>query len=96
MNLFLLCEPLWGRRWVDVTERRTRTACSKHIKELVDIRYPPWCKENVSLLRAPSASTAEEQQPRDHVANVFGAVWGLRGVPRLERASHAIYLTAPV
>ena len=30
------------------------------------------------------------------VANVFGAVWGLRGAPRLEHAIHAVYLTAPV
>ena len=24
VNLFLFCEPLQGRRWVDVTERRTK------------------------------------------------------------------------
>jgi cation-transporting P-type ATPase I len=30
------------------------------------------------------------------VANVFGAVWGIRGAPRLEHASHAVYNTAPV
>ena len=24
VNLFLICEPLQGRRWVDVTEQRTR------------------------------------------------------------------------
>ncbi len=40
MNLFLFCEPLQGRRWVDVTERRTRTDWAHQIKELVDERYP--------------------------------------------------------
>jgi hypothetical protein len=36
VNLFLFCEPLGGRRWVDVTERRTRTDWAHQIKELVD------------------------------------------------------------
>jgi DDE superfamily endonuclease len=41
VNLFLFCEPLRGRRWVDVTERRTKkTDWAHQIKELVDIRYP--------------------------------------------------------
>jgi hypothetical protein len=40
VNLFMFCEPLQGRRWVDVTERRTRTDWAHQIKELVDVRYP--------------------------------------------------------
>jgi transposase len=40
VNLFLFCEPLQGRRWVDVTERRTKTDWAHQIKELVDERYP--------------------------------------------------------
>ncbi len=40
VNLFLFCEPLGGRRWVDVTERRTKTDWAHRIKELVDVRYP--------------------------------------------------------
>ena len=40
VNLFVLCEPLQGRRWVDVTERRTRKDWAHQIKELVDERYP--------------------------------------------------------
>jgi transposase len=40
VNLFLLCEPLQGRRWVDVTERRTTKDWAHQIKELVDERYP--------------------------------------------------------
>ncbi len=39
-NLFLFCEPLAGRRWVEVTERRTRTDWAEQIKALVDCRYP--------------------------------------------------------
>ena len=33
-------EPLRGRRWVDVTEQRTKTDWAHRIKELVDERYP--------------------------------------------------------
>jgi transposase len=40
VNLFLFCEPLGGRRWVEVTERRTRADWAHQIKELVDVRYP--------------------------------------------------------
>jgi transposase len=40
VNLFLFCEPLRGRRWVDVTDRRTRRDWAHQIKELVDERYP--------------------------------------------------------
>jgi transposase len=40
VNVFLFCEPLRGRRWVDVTERRTRADWAHQIKELVDERYP--------------------------------------------------------
>jgi transposase len=39
VNLFLFCEPLQGRRWVDVTEQRTRADWAHQIKELVDERY---------------------------------------------------------
>jgi hypothetical protein len=39
VNLFLFCEPLQGKRWVDVTEQRTRTDWAHQIKELVDVRY---------------------------------------------------------
>jgi transposase len=40
VNLFLFCGPLQGRRWVDVTQRRTRTDWAHQIKELVDLCYP--------------------------------------------------------
>jgi hypothetical protein len=39
-NLFLFCEPLAGRRWVDVTERRTKVDWAHQIQHLVDVRYP--------------------------------------------------------
>ena len=39
-NLFLGCEPLTGRRWVSVTERRTTVDWAHQIKELCDGRYP--------------------------------------------------------
>jgi hypothetical protein len=40
MNLFLCCEPLAGRRWVDVTAQRTRRDWAQQIQQLVDVRYP--------------------------------------------------------
>lgn len=39
-NLFMLFEPLAGRRHVKVTERRTRTDFAAVIRELVDVHYP--------------------------------------------------------
>jgi transposase len=40
VNLFMFLEPLQGRRWVDVTEHRTKMDWAHQIKELVDVRYP--------------------------------------------------------
>ena len=40
VNVFMFCEPLQGRRWVAVTERRTKVDWAHQIKELVDERYP--------------------------------------------------------
>jgi hypothetical protein len=39
-TLFMVCEPLSGRRWVTVTERRTKRDWAQQIKALVDERYP--------------------------------------------------------
>jgi hypothetical protein len=40
VNLFLFCEPLVGRRWVDVTDHRTKEDWAYQIQDLVDRRYP--------------------------------------------------------
>ncbi len=39
-NLFMVCEPLRGRRHVMVSDRRTRLDWAYCIKELVDVHYP--------------------------------------------------------
>ena len=39
-NLFMTFEPLGGRRWVDVTERRTAVDFAEVVRRLVDERYP--------------------------------------------------------
>jgi transposase len=39
-NVFMFMEPLAGRRWVDITEHRTKIDWAHQIKELVDERYP--------------------------------------------------------
>lgn len=40
LNLFMLCAPLAGQRWVTVTDRRTKADFARQIKALVDVRYP--------------------------------------------------------
>jgi hypothetical protein len=40
VNTFLFCEPLQGRRWLEVTDRRTKRDWALQIKDLVDVRYP--------------------------------------------------------
>jgi DDE superfamily endonuclease len=40
INCFLFCEPLMGRRWVDVTDHRTKRDWAHQIKDLVECRYP--------------------------------------------------------
>ena len=39
-NVFMFLEPLAGRRWVDITEQRTKRDWAHQLKELVDLRYP--------------------------------------------------------
>jgi len=39
-NLFMFYEPFGGKRYVSVTERRTKVDWAVQIKELLDIRYP--------------------------------------------------------
>ncbi len=36
----LLCEPLVGKRWVDVTKHSTKVDWAEQIKQLVDVLYP--------------------------------------------------------
>lgn len=40
VNLFLCCEPLQARRWVEATEHRTKVDWAHQIRDLVDRRYP--------------------------------------------------------
>lgn len=40
VNVFLVCEPLAGRRWATVTDRRTAIDWAHQIRELVDVCYP--------------------------------------------------------
>jgi hypothetical protein len=39
-NIFILFEPLAGRRYLEVTERRTKIDWAHLMRELVDVRYP--------------------------------------------------------
>ena len=38
--MFLACEPLKGKRYVKVTERRTKRDWAQFIREIVDVYYP--------------------------------------------------------
>lgn len=39
-NLFMFFEPLGGKRYVSVTDRRTKKDWAVQIKQLLDVRYP--------------------------------------------------------
>ena len=39
-NLFLACEPLAGKRYVQVTEHRTSQDWAHFLREVVDVHYP--------------------------------------------------------
>lgn len=39
-NIFMVNEPLAGKRWVRVTQRRTKNHWAELIKEIADIHYP--------------------------------------------------------
>lgn len=39
-SLFLACEPLTGKRFVEVRERRTKKDFAFFVRELVDVHYP--------------------------------------------------------
>lgn len=39
-NIFIVCEPLTGRRYTKVTEHRTKRDWAEFIREVVDVHYP--------------------------------------------------------
>lgn len=39
-NIFLACEPLAGKRYTQVTARRTKMDWARFIRELIDVHYP--------------------------------------------------------
>ena len=39
-NIFMFYEPFGGKRYVSITERRTKRDWASHIKELLDVHYP--------------------------------------------------------
>jgi hypothetical protein len=39
-NIFIMAEPLAGKRWVRVTERRTKADFAEQLRIMVDERYP--------------------------------------------------------
>jgi DDE superfamily endonuclease len=43
-NLFLFCEPLQAKRWVTVTDQRTKRDWAACIEDLLDVRYPTAAK----------------------------------------------------
>lgn len=38
-NIFMACEPLAGKRFVDITQRKTKKDWAEFIKELADVHY---------------------------------------------------------
>ncbi len=39
-NIFMACEPLIGKRFVEITQRKTKNDWAEFIRELADVHYP--------------------------------------------------------
>lgn len=66
-NLFMLCEPLTGRRHVQVTQRRTAVDFAQVVRELVEVHYPQADKivlvmDNLNTHKAASLYEAFEPE----------------------------------
>ena len=73
-NLFMTFEPLQGRRFVDVTDQRTRIDFAHIVKCLVDKRYPDAEKivlvsDNLNTHDKSSLYEAFEPQEAERIAN---------------------------
>lgn len=66
-NLFLFSEPLQAKRWVTVTDHRTRKDWAERIEDLVDIQYPSATKIILVMdnLNTHSPSSLYETFPPD-------------------------------
>lgn len=73
-NLFMVFEPLAGKRYVKVTDRRTKKDWAGCVKELVDIRYPTAEKivlvmDNLNTHALPSLYEAFEPSEAKRIAD---------------------------
>ena len=67
-NLFMFYEPFGGKRFLSVTDRRTKVDWAVHIKELLDIHYPDAKKVVLvmdNLNTHAGASLYEAFEPRE-------------------------------
>lgn len=73
-NLFMVFEPLAGKRYVKVTDRRTKKDWARCVKELVDKRYPGMEKvvlvmDNLNTHGFPSLYEAFEPSEAKRIAD---------------------------
>jgi len=73
-NLFMVFEPLAGKRYVKVTDRRTKKDWARCVKELVDKRYPAAEKivlvmDNLNTHALPSLYEAFEPSEAKRIAD---------------------------
>jgi hypothetical protein len=77
-NLFMMCEPLAGRRQVLVTARRTAVDDAEAIRHLVDVRYPR--AETIVLvqenLNTPALASLYEAFPPEEARRLIDTLEG--------------------
>ena len=101
VNCFLVCEPRAGRRWVAVTEHRTKEDWAHQIKELVEVRYPQAERIVLGLdklnTHTPGALEVVPPSEAQRLADKFGdplhapaREWAQHRRDRTERAQSAV------
>lgn len=75
-NLFMIVEPLGGRRYVTVTTRRTKVDFAEQMKLLVDVHYPQAERITVVMdnLNTHRMSSLYEAFPPDEARRLIGKI----------------------
>lgn len=79
-NIFLASEPLSGKRYIEVTERKTKTDWAKFIKQIADDWYPDAAKitlvmDNLSTHKPAALYDAFEPKEAKRIRDRFEFVY---------------------
>lgn len=75
-NIFMVCEPIRGKRWTKVTKQRTKIDWAGFMKEIADIHYPSVDKivvvmDNLNTHKASSFYEAFSPEEAQRLINRF-------------------------